>query len=101
MTGDILRLTREGLSWIGRVEVDGLDLALQLLFLGQAGHHGQRIAQDHPVRPVGVVLVEIDLLVEVVVEAVEVGEEGELIAESATLTPTLSLGERGGGEGFR
>jgi hypothetical protein len=40
----------------------------------QAGHHQQRVAEDHPVRPVLVVLVEVDLLVEVV-DAVEVVEQ--------------------------
>ena len=31
---------------VGRVDVDRLDLALQALFLGEAGHDRQRVAQD-------------------------------------------------------
>ena len=56
-----------------------LHLALEPFLLGQAGHHQQRIAEDQPVRPVLLVLVEVDLLVEVDRAAVEVGEEVELV----------------------
>ncbi len=52
------------LDAVGRVDVDRLDLALQPFLLGEARHHQQRVAQDHPVRPVLVVVVEVDLLVE-------------------------------------
>ena len=55
-----------------------LHLALEPLLLGQAGHHQQRIAQDHAVGPVALVVVEIDPLVELLRQAVEVGEQVEL-----------------------
>ncbi len=68
------------LDAVGRVEVDGLDLALEALLLGQAGHHQQRVAQDHAVRPVALVVVEIDAVGELSGQAVEVGEQVELAA---------------------
>jgi hypothetical protein len=49
------------LDAVGRVEVDALHLAAQALALGQARHHLQAVAQDHAVRPVLVVLVELGL----------------------------------------
>ena len=50
------------LDAVGRVEVDALHLAAQALALGQAGHHLERVAEDHAVRPVLVVLVELGLV---------------------------------------
>jgi len=47
------------LDSIRRVNVNTLHLAAQPLSLGQRGHHLQRIAQNHAVAPVGVVLVEL------------------------------------------
>ncbi len=46
---------------VGWVQVDHLHLAAQTLLLRQAVHHQQRIAQDHPVRPVLRVRVELQL----------------------------------------
>ena len=65
------------LDAVGRVEVDALHLATQALALGEAGHHLQGVAEDHAVRPVLVVLVEVGL-VHALGDAVEVGEEIEL-----------------------
>ena len=44
---------------VGRIDVDHLHLAGQVLAVGQARHHLQRVAQDHPVGPVDVVAVEL------------------------------------------
>ena len=68
------------LDAVGRVEVDALHLATQSLALGEAGHHLQRVAQDHPVRPVLVVLVELGL-VDTCGYAVEIGEQIRLRPE--------------------
>ena len=65
---------RVELDAVGRVDVDALHLAAQALALGQAGHHLQRVAEDHAVRPVLVVLVELGL-VGALGHAVEVGEQ--------------------------
>ena len=67
---------RAELDAVGRVDVDHLDLAAQLLPLGERRHHLKGVAEDHPVRPVGVVLVEVDLVE--LVEAVEGVEERQL-----------------------
>ena len=61
---------------VRRVDVDHLDLAAQVLLLGEAGHHEQRVAEDQPVRPVALVGVEVDELLEL--DAVEVVEERQL-----------------------
>jgi len=45
---------------VGRVHVDHLDPPGQALAAGQACHHLEGVAEDHPVRPVHVVLVELD-----------------------------------------
>ena len=68
------------LDAIGRIEVNGLHLALEAFLLGQRGHHKQRIAQDESVGPVLLVVVKVDLLREVSRAAVEVGEEARLVA---------------------
>src|SRR4051812_32116914 len=72
---------RSELDAVRRVEVDRLDLPLQPLLLGEARHYQQRVAEDHPVRPVrlaaGIVAVEVHLLVELV-DAVEVTEQRQL-----------------------
>ncbi len=62
------------LDAVRRVQVDALHLAAQPLALGEAGHHLERVAEDHPVRPALVVLVELGL-VSARGDAVEVGEE--------------------------
>ena len=64
------------LDAVRRVDVDHLDLAAQLLALGEGRHHLEGVAEDHAVRPVGVVLVEVDLVE--LVEAVEGVEERQL-----------------------
>ena len=65
---------RVELDAVGRVEVDALHLAAQPLAFGERRHHLEAVAEDHPVRPVGVVLVELGLGA-VVRQAVEVGEQ--------------------------
>src|SRR5438876_4358778 len=65
---------RVELDAVRRVDVDALDLAAQALALGQAGHHLERVAEDHAVRPVLVVLVELRL-VHALGNTVEVREE--------------------------
>ena len=67
---------RAELDAVRRVDVDHLNLAAELLSLGERRHHLEAVAEDHAVRPVGVVLVEVDLLE--VVEPVERVEEREL-----------------------
>ena len=47
---------------IGRVQVDHLHLAGQILPLRQARHHLQAVTQDQPVRPINIVLVKLDSL---------------------------------------
>src|SRR5437879_2557366 len=61
------------LDAVGRVEVDALHLAAQALALGQAGHDVERVAEDHAVGPVLIVLVEVGP-VHALGHAVEVGE---------------------------
>ena len=65
---------RVELDAVGRIEVDALHLAAQPLALGERRHHLQAVAEDHPVRPVGVVLVELGARV-VARQAIEVGEQ--------------------------
>ena len=65
---------RVELDAVGRVEVDALHLAAQPLALGQRRHHLEAVAENHPVRPVGVVLVELGPGA-LVGQAVEVGEQ--------------------------
>src|SRR5438034_3631994 len=66
-----IRIELDAVRW---VDVDTLDLAAQAFALGQAGHHLERVAEDHPVRPVLVVLVELRL-VYTLGNTVEVREE--------------------------
>ena len=47
---------------VGRIEVDHLHLAGQVLPPRQARHHLQRIAEDHAVRPIHIVPVELHRL---------------------------------------
>ena len=89
LAGDVLELAvldvalagrrlpvRSELDAIRRVEVDHLHLAPEALALGQAGHHLERIAEDHAVRPVGLVLVELDQVQ--LAQPVERLEQGQL-----------------------
>ena len=48
---------------VGRVDVDHLHLARQVFSVGKRRHDLQAVTQDHPVRPVDVVLIELDRLV--------------------------------------
>ena len=57
---------------VGRVHVDHLHLARQILAAGEARHHLEGIPEDHPVRPVHVVAVELHRLRVVLLR---VGEE--------------------------
>src|SRR5207244_1319754 len=61
---------------VGRVHVYHLDLAAEVLLLGEAVHHEQGVAEDQAVRPVALVGVEVDELVEL--EPVEVVEQRQL-----------------------
>ncbi|OQA95709.1 MAG: hypothetical protein BWY25_02366 [Chloroflexi bacterium ADurb.Bin222] len=64
---------------VGRVEVDHLYPSAQPFLLRQTRHHQQRIAQDHAVGPVLLVLVELHFLGEIFRPAVEIVEELQLI----------------------
>ena len=60
------------------VEIDALDLASESFAFGEAGHDHQGIAEDHPVGPVLVVLIEVgfvDPFGDAVEVGIEVGEE--------------------------
>jgi hypothetical protein len=46
---------------IGRVYVNALDLTFERLLFGKAGHYQKRVAEDHSVRPVFIVLVKVEL----------------------------------------
>ena len=59
---------------VGRVDIDALHLAAQALALRQRRHHLQAVAEDHAVRPVGVVAVELGRR-RAIRQAVEIGEE--------------------------
>src|SRR5206468_8298021 len=50
------------LDAIGRVEVDALHFATQALALGETGHHLKRVAEDHAVTPVLIMLIELGLI---------------------------------------
>jgi len=50
------------LDAVGRVDVDYLHFAGEVFALGEARHHLKRIAEDEPVPPVHLVLVELDRL---------------------------------------
>jgi hypothetical protein len=67
--------------------------AAQALALRQAGHHLERIAEDHAVGPVLVVLVEVGL-VRVLGHAVEIGEQVELLLLARSLVGRFFLGRR-------
>ena len=62
------------LDAVGRVEVDALDLAAQALAFGQTGHDLEGVTEDHAIRPVLIMLVELGF-VRALGDAVEVGEE--------------------------
>ena len=74
------------LDAVGRIDVDALHLAAQPLPLRQRRHHLQAVAEDHPVRPVGVVAVELGAGV-AVRQAVEVGEEIGLVLARLLASP--------------
>ena len=59
---------------VGRVDIDALHLAAQALALRQRCHHLQAVAEDHAVRPVGVMAVELGRR-RAVGQPVEIGEE--------------------------
>ena len=79
---------RVELDAVRRVEVDALHLAAQALALGERRHHLQAVAEDHPVRPVGIVLVELRPGI-IVREPVEVGKQVRLELRSVTALPSL------------
>ena len=62
------------LDAVGRVDIDALHLAAQALALRQRRHDLQAVAEDHAVRPVGVVAIELGRR-GAVWQAVEIGEE--------------------------
>lgn len=63
-------------------------------------NHQQRIPKDHPVRPVQVVLVELNRLVEVVLQPGEIAEQVELAfcrhAAGGSATPAQVLDQGAG-----
>ena len=61
---------------VGRVDVDRLHLPAQALALGERGHHREAVAEDHPVRPLAGVAVELDLGLAVVVGRGRSGRRG-------------------------
>jgi hypothetical protein len=67
------------LDAVGRVKVDGLDLALESFLLCQRSHHQQRVAKNHAIRPVLLVVVEVHLLVKSLWPAIEVCEQVGLV----------------------
>ena len=68
---------RVELDAVRRVEIDALHLAAQPFALGERRHHLKTVAEDYPVRPVGVVLIELGAGV-FARQAVEVGEKVDL-----------------------
>ena len=62
---------------IRRVDIDALDLAAQSFALGEGGHDPEAVAENHAVRPVGVVAVELGPGV-FVRQAVEIGKQVDL-----------------------
>ena len=62
------------LDAVGGIEINALDLAAQALALRKAGHDLERVAENHPVAPVLIVLVELGF-VGAFGDAVEIGEE--------------------------
>ena len=69
---------------VWRVDVYALNFAAEALAFGEARHHMEAVAQDHPVAPVLVVRVKFSL-VGAVRNAVEVAEEIELVIWRVTL----------------
>ena len=67
------------LDAVGRIDVDTLHFAAQSLALCERSHHLQRVAEDHAVRPVLIVLIELSL-VHTGGYAVEVGKQIRLRA---------------------
>src|SRR5208337_649262 len=59
---------------VRRVDINALHLSAQALTLGKAGHNLERVAEDHSVRPILIVLVELGLI-DAFGNAVEVGEQ--------------------------
>ena len=59
---------------IWRVDIDALHLAAQVLALGQARHHIEAVAEDHAVRPMLIMLVELQARFRIV-EPVKIHEE--------------------------
>src|SRR5450755_4690943 len=69
------------------IDVDALDLTTKTLAFGQARHCIERIAEDHTIRPILIVLVELGL-VDAMREPIEVSKqvEHDLAGFVATLT---------------
>src|SRR5262245_1182696 len=59
---------------IWRVDIDALHLAAQMLALSEARHYEQAVAEDHPVRPMLVVLVELESRLRIV-ESIEIRKQ--------------------------
>ena len=81
------------LDAVRRVEVDALYLAAQALSFGERRHHLEAVAEDHAVRPVGVVLVELGPRV-VARQPVEVREQvglSVLVPGLGSAPPCLAL----------
>src|SRR5207237_3304296 len=65
------------LDAVGWVDVDALHLPAKPFALGEARHHLQRIAQDHSIGPVLIVLIEVGS-VGAFGDAIEVSEQVDL-----------------------
>ena len=78
------------LDAVGRIEIDALHFAAEAFLLGKRSHHLQGIAEDHPVRPVLLVMVEVHL-VDALRDAVEVREQRHLFRRGRSPRPTSRL----------
>src|SRR5437016_1800679 len=58
---------------VGRIDVDALDLPAQVLALGEACHHVQAVAENHAVRPMLTMLVELEPRLRIG-QSIEIGE---------------------------
>jgi hypothetical protein len=69
---------------VGRVDIDALNLAAQAFPFGQRRHDLEGVAENHAVRPVGVVLIELRFRA-FVWQTIEVGEKVYLLVLSRLL----------------
>src|ERR1700722_11791234 len=77
---------------VRRIQINALHLTSQALALSEARHHLQRVAEDHSIRPVLVVLIELGL-VYTFRKAVEICEQIRA-ALASNLFPLTTLTEQ-------